>query len=538
MSANRGTRGPGADLPVVVVGMGPVGACVALLLSASGVPTVVLDRESEPHGAGRAVALDDTALRVLQAAGLGPVLGCLLAPARSVRFLSGSGRALLELRPGVSAHGHPELSFFNQPDLERALRDALGRAPSVELRSGHEVLSLDPRADGVEVLAVDRVTGRRERFDAAVVLGCDGARSTVRPAIGARLRGLSSPRRWLVLDTRREGDPPGSFEFGCDPARPWVHGTLPGGRHRWEFLLAPEESAADLERPAPAARLLEERGHSGAEVLRAAVYAHHARVADRLVRGRVLLLGDAAHLSPPFAGQGLSAGLRDAMAAAWRAAGVARGRFGPEALAGYGTERRPDAVRASALAVAVGAVVQTRDPRVAAARDVGLRAMLAVPGVAGWVQGGGWRPSGGVPRNAPRLASGRSRRPGEGRPLPQPVVELEDEDGRELLLDDALGPGFAMIGLDVDPRAVLDAGAMEELYRLEARLVTVATGRRDRGSRPAGAVSDAEGRLRGLLGAPSGRLVLVRPDRVVMAVVAPEEAGPVLTRLRTSLLRR
>ncbi|MGI8597008.1 MAG: FAD-dependent monooxygenase, partial [Thermoleophilaceae bacterium] len=432
MSANRGTRGPGGEAPVVVVGMGPVGACVALLLSASGVRTVVLERESEPHGEGRAVALDDTALRVLQAAGLGPVLGRLLAPARSVRFRAASGRALLELRPGMSALGHPELSFFNQPDLERALRDALGRAPGVELRSGHEVLRIDPRLHGVEVVALDRATGRRERFHAAVVLGCDGARSTVRSAIGARLRGLSSPRRWLVLDTRREDDPPGSFEFGCDPARPWVHGTLPGGRHRWEFLLAPEESAAELERPAAVARLLEERGHSGAEVLRAAVYAHHARVADRLVRGRVMLLGDAAHLSPPFAGQGLSAGLRDAMAAAWRAAGVANGRFDPEVLAGYGTERRPDAVRATALAVAVGAVVQTGDTRLAAARDLGLRAMLGLPGVESWVKGGGWRPSGGLPRKALRRASGRPRRPGEGRPLPQPVVGTAD--GRALPL--------------------------------------------------------------------------------------------------------
>ena len=523
--------------------MGPVGACVALLLSASGVRTVVLERESEPHGEGRAVALDDTALRVLQAAGLGPVLRRLLAPARSVRFSAASGRALLELRPGMSAFGHPELSFFNQPDLERALREALGRAPGVELRSGHEVLRIDPRLHGVEVVALDRATGRRERFHAAVVLGCDGARSTVRSAIGARLRGLSSPRRWLVLDTRREDDPPGSFEFGCDPARPWVHGTLPGGRHRWEFLLAPEEGAAELERPAAVARLLEERGHSGAEVLRAAVYAHHARVADRLVRGRVMLLGDAAHLSPPFAGQGLSAGLRDAMAAAWCAAGVARGRFDPEVLTGYGTERRPDAVRATALAVAVGAVVQTRDPRVAAARDVGLRGMLALPGVAGWVQGGGWRPSGGVPRNALRLASGRSRRPGEGRPLPQPVVELED--GRELLLDDGLGPGFALIGLDVDPRASLDAGAREELVRLEATLATVVTGSRPGSVGALGpgeatvTVWNRDGRLRERLRpAPRRSLVLVRPDRVVLAVLTPEEAGPALTRLRTSLLRR
>ena len=541
--SRRGFGGEGGG-PVVVVGMGPVGATVALLLSATGVRTVVLERESHPHGEGRAVALDDTALRVLQAAGLGPLLRGLLEPARSVRFISGTGRALLELTPGISAYGHPELSFFNQPDLELALREALGRAPGVELRPGHDVLGVNPRASTVEVTALDRAGGRRVRLDAAVVLGCDGARSTVRSAIGARLRGLSSPRRWLVLDTHREGDQPGCFEFGCDPARPWVHGTLPGGRHRWEFLLGPEEKAAELERPAAVARLLEERGHTGAEVLRVAVYAHHARVAERLVRGRVMLLGDAAHLSPPFAGQGLSAGLRDAMAAAWRAAGVARGRFDPEVLAGYGTERRPDAVRATALAVAVGAVVQTGDTRLAAARDLGLRAMLGLPGVESWVKGGGWRPSGGLPRKALRRASGRSRRPGEGRPLPQPVVGTAD--GRALPLDDALGPGFALIGLDVDPRAVLDSGAIEELGRLEATVVTVVAGTASAAGTaplagstpPAGPLRDHQGHLREWLGAsPTRSLLLVRPDRLVLAVLAPNEAGPAFTRLRTSLLR-
>jgi 3-(3-hydroxy-phenyl)propionate hydroxylase len=378
---------------VVVVGLGPVGATAALLLAARGVPVVAIEREPQPHGGSRAVALDDTGLSVLEAAGLGAELGGLFAPARTIRFSSRAGDVLLELRPSLTDHGHPELAFFHQPDLERALRSALGRAKGVEVRLRQQVTGLSPGAEGVEVEMADVLSGQRSGLRAAVVLGCDGARSTVRRALGARLRGVSPARRWLVVDTVSEGEAPGRFEFGCDPRRPWVHGTLPDGRHRWEFLLSPDEAAGQLERPESVARLLEGRGHTPSAVGRAGVYLHHARMADRLSGGRVLLLGDAARLSPPFAGQGLSAGLRDASAASWRAAAVTEGRAGPELLAAYGRERRPDSVRVIALALAVGAIVQTRDRRIAAVRDAAIGALWRLPRVRAWAHAGRWRPS-------------------------------------------------------------------------------------------------------------------------------------------------
>jgi hypothetical protein len=166
--------------------------------------------------------------------------------------------------------------------------------------------------------------------------------------LGIPLRGLTSTRRWLVVDTLAphrgasgQDFAAADFEFGCDPRRPWVHGPLPAGTHRWEFMLAPAEDPGELERPEVVRRLL--ASYSGgwpAKVLRANVYTFHARVATRWRAGRVFLLDDAAHLASPFAGQGLSAGLRDA--ASRRRVRPRRGRGRAGALAGH---RRMDPAR-------------------------------------------------------------------------------------------------------------------------------------------------------------------------------------------------
>jgi 3-(3-hydroxy-phenyl)propionate hydroxylase len=320
-----------------------------------------------------------------------------------------------------------------------------------------------------------------------------------------------------------------------------VHGALPAGRHRWEFLLARDETEGDLEHPDAVRRLLAERGHADAEVLRARVYPHHARVADHLVDGRVLLLGDAAHLSPPFAGQGLSAGLRDAMAAAWRAATVAHGRGEAASLARYEAERRSDVVRSTALAVVVGAAVQTRDRRLAAVRDGVLAALWRLPGVEAWSHSGGWKPSGAPPRRALGSGGGLSparwgRRRAMGRRLPQPLVTRPD--GCVLRLDDALGPAFALLGLGLDSLALLDGPTRATLRGLGIRAVEVIGGEASVAPRPA-ALLDPEDALARHLGRRSeGSLVLVRPDRIVAGAFGHAEASRLLVEARALVAGR
>lgn len=459
--------------PVVVVGLGPVGATAALLLARAGVPVVAIDRDAEVYPHPRAVALDDDALRVLQRAGVRDGDGLDLLAGGTVRIRGRDGRPLVALGPPPTTTGHPGLAFFRQPQLEASLRERLRAEPLVDLRLGTTVEGL-VTAGGAGDDAVLRIAGPVHASDlrASWVLACDGGRSTLRAAIGSRLRGGTSASRWLVIDTdapegggdraahdtgrpdRGAADDPArppagpapeaaDFEFVADPRGPWVHGPLAGGAHRWEVLLdgRAEDERARLEDPEAARALLARRvGAPVPPVRRAAVYAFHARVADRWRVGRVLLLGDAAHLAPPFAGQGLCAGLRDAGAASWRVAEAWHGRAADRLLDAYVAERRLHVLRTTALAVALGVVVEARRPRLAAVRDAVLARAASAGPVRRWIARGGWRPPSTVRRGT--VATDRALRHRAGEVLPQPVVAGS-------LLDDVLPAGWVLLGADV-----------------------------------------------------------------------------------------
>jgi 3-(3-hydroxy-phenyl)propionate hydroxylase len=252
---------------VVVVGLGPVGATIALLVARAGAPVVALERDAEPYPHPRAVALDDDALRVLQAAGVRDGDGLELLPGGTVRIRGRGARPLVELGPPPTTTGHPGLAFFRQPHLEEVLRERLAAEPLVDVRLGTTVLGVaSPGGPGRDaVLRVAGPDGEAGDLRASWVLACDGGRSGIRAALGVRLRGATSPSRWLVVDTdapAADETPsfvPGDFEFGADPSGPWVHGPLPGGAHRWEFLLDRRMDAGPLADPAVARALLARR---------------------------------------------------------------------------------------------------------------------------------------------------------------------------------------------------------------------------------------------------------------------------------------
>lgn len=507
--------------PVVVVGLGPVGATVALLLARHGVRVLAVERDLEPYPHPRAVALDDAALRVLQATGVLRAPGIALRRGGTVRLQDGEGRPLVELPAVEGTLGHPALTFFRQPELERALRARLAEEDGVELLLGTEVVGLRQDGDGATLVLRDDEDGVREQR-AAWVLACDGGRSGLRRALGVRLRGLTSPRRWLVADTDdpedgRAPDPEarGAFVFACDPRRPWVHGPLPGGAHRWELLLGPGEDAAGIERPAVVARLLRDRAQGASPVVRrAAVYAFHARVALRWRTGRVLLLGDAAHLAPPFAGQGLGAGLRDAHNVAWKLADVVVGRA-PETLLGtYARERLPHVLRTTTLALGLGGVVQLRRPRAARARDVVLRGLGRVAPVRAWIARGGWRVPErvGGPLRARGALGGRA-----GEPAPQP--SLLRADGSTAALDDVLGPGWHLLSTRGDPLASTDAATRALARALGITATTLgARGAGDDGGTVAAWIAPCE-------------VVLLRPDRVAFGTAGAGCGGTLVREL-------
>jgi 3-(3-hydroxy-phenyl)propionate hydroxylase len=300
---------------------------------------------------------------VLARLGLAEEFAAISRPGHGLRLLDPDMRPLAEFRRGIAQgrHGYPEANMFDQPALEATLRTNLKRYHSVTFRGDTEVTALtqDP-AGRVRVDVTDRTTGRQDSFEAEYVLGCDGANSLTRTTIGATMRDLRFEQRWLVVDVDTDADLAeweGVHQV-CDPDRAATYMRVGATRYRWEFRLPPGDTAddfGDLERlHALIAPWTKDIPVEQVQLVRMAEYTFRAQVVDRWRDQRVFLLGDAAHLTPPFIGQGMGAGVRDAMNLTWKLAGVLRGALPERVLDTYEIERKPHVRALIRLAKLVG----------------------------------------------------------------------------------------------------------------------------------------------------------------------------------------
>ncbi|MGX1164719.1 3-(3-hydroxy-phenyl)propionate hydroxylase [Bradyrhizobium sp. USDA 372] len=240
----------------------------------------------------------------------------------------------------------------------------LARWPHVTLQSRCDVFALDQDEHGVRVRYEDLSNGRLSEVRAGYVIGCDGARSLVRRFIGSGMDDLGFHERWLVIDVllNRARDDLGDYSLQhCDPRRPatYVRGT--GTRRRWEITVLPDEDSQDVTQPAKVWELLSRWiTPDDAEIERASVYTFHSVIAQQWRNGRLLLAGDSAHQTPPFLGQGMCAGIRDAANLAWKLASVIRDGAAPDLLDTYQSERLPHVREFIELAIRLGGVINTK----------------------------------------------------------------------------------------------------------------------------------------------------------------------------------
>ena len=419
---------PAERCDVLVVGGGPVGVALGLLLGKEGVRTVIAEREPGVYPLPRAAHIDDEVIRLLQGLGVADAVAATSRTSSRYDFLTAKGEVLMSFPSvmGRTRMGWPSGLMIHQPSLEGCLRGQLTSAGPVELRSHWTLVALTETPDGV-LADLETPDGPR-RVLAGWVVGCDGARSTVRSLGGFALDDLGFDEPWLVVDVLVDDAarlPEVNLQI-CDPARPTTCVLMGEGRHRWEFMLRPGETPEQAQDPAFVAELLKPWKVEGAVRLeRTAVYRFHALVAQRWRQGRLLLAGDAAHQMPPFAGQGLCSGLRDAANLAWKLGRVVRGQSPDALLDTYQPEREPNVRAIIGMALMMGRTVCILDPQAAAERD---RRMLA-DRAAGNVPAG---PAGYPPITEGCILPGT---PAAGWPFTQPVLE----DGRRM--DDALPRG-------------------------------------------------------------------------------------------------
>lgn len=363
------------DYDVLVVGLGPVGDALTALARLRGLSVLAIDRSPLPFPLPRAAVFDHEIMRIFQEIGVADrILPSCRVPDR-YQFRTASGGLLLDfpVKP-VGPFGWAETYALHQPAVESMLRERLAElGASVELGTTFEALEQD--AGGVTA-TLER-EGQRRTVRARYLVGCDGSWSPVREALGIRLDDYRFDEPWLVLDTifDEPGDLPIVCEQICDPQRPVTYMAMSGKRFRWEFMLKPGEAPETMLDDATIRELVAPwKCADRMQIERKAIYRFHGLVAERWRDRHVLLAGDAAHQMPPFAGQGMCSGIRDAANLAWKLAAVIQGGAADAILDSYQIEREPHVRAIIETAIAMGKVVCMLDPDAAAQRD---RDMLA-----------------------------------------------------------------------------------------------------------------------------------------------------------------
>ena len=420
------------ECDVLIAGGGPTGLALAILLARRGVKVVVAEKEAAAYPLPRAAHIDHEGMRILQEAGAADEVYATSRRVARYDFLNGRRRLLMRFDgvDRIGPGGWPGANMIHQPSVEAALRKSLANWPDAALHYRWEVRSFEDDGRGVTT-RIDTPEGLRS-IRSRFLIGADGARSPVREAAGLAFDDLQFEEPWLVVDVLVDDAarlPTANLQI-CDPRRPTTCVLMGEGRHRWEFMILKGETPEQVSDDMFVAKLLEPWNVEGAvRIERKAVYTFRARIADRWRQGPVLLAGDAAHQTPPFAGQGMCSGLRDASNLAWKLAAVIKEGADDGLLDGYQPERAPHLRATIDMAIMMGRMVCTTSRWSAFARDMKIGLARAL----------GKLPQG--PDAYPPIAAGTilAGSPGAGSYFPQPVAP----DGARL--DDRLGTGDWLI---------------------------------------------------------------------------------------------
>lgn len=532
MSPHPGTEAGSYDL--AIIGFGPAGATAANLAGRLGLRTLVVERDPDVFPRQRAIAMDDQALRVIRDIGLYDEVTARMHMGVTARFIGVDGRPILTTptRPSDECRD-PLANFFHQPWLESTLRGGVTRFDNVEVLLGHEGRYLAQNDDCV-TLGLDAVgeSVPLRQVRASYVLACDGGSSPTRKSLGVAFAGNSYSELWMDVQAklRRPLAYPPHFDFICDPDRPGVRCPCPGGYFRWEWRINAGETPEQMLAPENIWRMLAADGITpdDIDIHRTWTYTFHVRKAAEWRIGRVLLAGDAAHVMPPFAGQGISGAIRDVANVAWKIGDVLAGRADDSLLDSYQSERQAHHDFMTRRAEMFGRIVMPPNRTVARTRDVLLRSLSRTP-LGRYVVGHLAQP----PALGPGFSdSSSTRNRAVGHLLKS--VTVASPGIVQHRIDAALGPGWAILGLNRTPSVEVPQHILAAWETFDPRLITIRPGTSVVGD---GEIGDPVGELWDWMQARSIRFAIVRPDRYIHSAAYHAADLPLPVRQRPSATR-
>lgn len=535
---------------VAIIGAGPTGLAAANLLGQAGIETLLIERHAGLSNDPKAITIDDEGLRICQALGLGTEILAHTRLGVEAHYVS-QRKYLIKVAPAQHSYGYPQISTFHQPDFERILYQGLTRFSCVTVHFGYTVVAFKQDEDAV-TLDVYTDNHTQQSITCAYVLACDGGRSTLRRLTGIPLqkpdvRNLISSgklrrtvhnnqrrndqtQRWLVVDSIDANEHGSPIIFFCNPGRPAVTVPAPEGRRRWEFLLKPREQPEQLLHDDIISLLIKqtsislptnnqslEKAHL-APITRKAVYTFHSTIAATFSSGRICFLGDAAHLMPPFGGQGMNSGLRDAYNLCWKLQLVLQKNAPVQILTTYQQERLPHVTQMIFFSSILGALIMPTQHPLAQLRDTTLHSLARVPLIRQQLTEMNVKPQPQYQRGLllPRHLSCAPAYTGQL--LPQPSIQTTN--GEQVPLDQILGPRFALLQLyekSVQPFAFTADAVWTQLHTQFISILSA----QNSSSTPDSELTtiiDSENILHQLLHNRHDVLLLLRPDHYIMGI--------------------
>jgi 3-(3-hydroxy-phenyl)propionate hydroxylase len=521
LELNRPVNGPlgrvSPRVQVVIVGAGPIGLLAANLLGAESVEVLVLEKNTTTSGLPKAIVMDDEHLRALDRLGLaGDVEDG--SPPFGIHFIAANGRPIVRASGFITANGRGNRNAISQPVYEKALLKGLEKHSNVSVRFATEATGFQQDDNGVR-LSVKSVGGAETSVQADFLLGCDGANSLVRKALKISFAGRRIDQPHLVVDLADFQDDAPYSRFFCDPARPFNSVPGPYGGRRIEFMLIEGDNPAELCSPEAVRRLIDKHTpYAGVplHILRAAVYGFSERVAEKLSQGRVFLLGDAAHVMPPFGAQGLNTGARDAVNLCWKIHGTLTGRWGRGVLKSYDAERKAQIEQTIAYSVRLGQLANIQSRTLAAVRNFVFRVFNLHSGIRSYFSQMRYMPK-------PKIGAGlllsdsRGNESDVGTIFPR-IEGLGEGAGRNF--DQIAGAGFSLVGIAVDEDKVRRILSWAPWDILRPAIVCL-----DENAMLSAANAALDSRLRQLLSVHRGEVLIVRPDRYIAGCMRSDDIG-------------